>query len=74
LLSGMANPQMFPAPVQLVKLQLHSPAPLPLHGLVCTKRDRVLRGGWGKWVWNCLGIKLIGPQLVLRGAEEECSP
>ena len=32
--SGMANPQMLPALVQLVKLQSHSPAPLRRQGLV----------------------------------------
>jgi hypothetical protein len=70
--SGRANPQMLPAPVQLVKLQSHSPAPLRRRGLVWTKRYRVLFARRGKCVHNCLGIKAISSELVLRGPYQEC--
>jgi hypothetical protein len=63
--SWVANPQMLPTPIQLVKLQLHSSAPLRRQGLVCTKQDRVLPARRGKCVSNRLGIKVIGPELVL---------
>jgi hypothetical protein len=71
--SGMANPQMLLAPIQLVKLQSHSPAPLRRRGLVWTKRYRVLFARRGKCVHNCLGINAISSGLVLRGPYQECS-
>jgi hypothetical protein len=41
-----ANPQVFPAPIQLMKLHAHRPAPLRLRALVWTKSDLGLRGRW----------------------------
>jgi hypothetical protein len=41
-----ANPQMFPAPIQLMKLHAHRPAPVRLRGLVWTKPDLGLRARW----------------------------
>ncbi len=64
---------MLPAPVELVKFQAHSPAPLRRRGLVWTKRYRVLFAGWAKCVRNCLGINAISSELVLRGPYQECS-
>ena len=69
----MTHPEMLPAPIQLVKLQLHSPAPVRLRGLVWTKRYRVVFAQWGKYVSNCLGIKAMSLELVLRGPQEKCS-
>ncbi len=39
-----ANPQMFPATIQLMKLHAHRPAPLRLRALVWTKSHLGLRG------------------------------
>jgi len=41
-----ANPQMFPAPIQLMKLHAHRPTPVRLRVLVWPKPDLGLRGRW----------------------------
>jgi hypothetical protein len=62
----MLNAQMLAAPIQLMKLQLHSRP-----GLVCRKRDLGLRDRRGKCARNLLRIKWITPKLELRGVQED---
>ena len=71
--SGMADPQVLPTPIQLVKFQLHRQFLCDGRELLWTNRDRVLLARRGKCVGNCLGIKAISPELVLRGMQQECS-
>jgi hypothetical protein len=73
LSSRMANPPMLPAPIQLVKLQSHSPAPSRRRGLVWTKWYLVLFARRGKCAHNFLGINAISSGLVLRSPYQECS-
>ena len=71
--SGMADPQVLPTPIQLVKFQLHRQFLCDGRELLWTNRDRVLLARRGKCVGNCFGIKAISPELVLRGLQQECS-
>jgi hypothetical protein len=71
--SGMADPQMLPTPIQLVKLQLHRQLLCDGQELLWTSRHRVLLARRGKCVSNCFGIRAISPELVLRGVQQECS-
>jgi hypothetical protein len=62
-----AHPQMLPAPIQLVKLQLHG---LRSRDSVWSRRDLVFRGRGGKCAGNPIGVKPIHAPLVFRGAQD----
>jgi hypothetical protein len=64
---------MLPAPIQLVKLQLHRQLLRDRRELLWTSLHLVLPARRAKWVCNRLGINAISPELVLRGLQEECS-
>ncbi len=62
----MLNPQVLAAPIQLMKLQLHSRP-----WLACLKRDLGLRDRRGKCARNLLRINYITPKLDLRRVQED---
>ena len=68
---GTAHSQMLPAPIELVKLQLHGL--LSRRDSVWGRRQLVFRGGRGKCAGNSCGISHIDTKLVFRGAQQECA-
>lgn len=64
---------MLPAPIELMKLQLHRQFPYDGEGLVWTKRYLVLLAQRGKCVRNCPAVNAISPELVLRDLQQNYS-
>jgi len=64
---GTAHAQILPAPVELVKLQLHA---CVSRDSVWGRRDLVFRAGRGKCASNSRGINHIRTELVFRGAQD----
>jgi hypothetical protein len=64
---------MFPAPIQLMKLQLHRQLPCHCEALVWPKPYLVLPSRLGKCAWKCCRINTVSRELVLRGLQQKCS-
>ena len=63
---------MLPAPIELVKLQLHGDCSLASRS-VWSRLELVFFGRRGKCAGNSRGINEIRAELVFRGAHQECS-